>query len=66
VTFIFVQAYSSVLFTYVVAPVNRPLINSIYDTFERKKLNNIKFERPEEDKQRRTLVNANCDMYNGN
>nr|CAH0102967.1 unnamed protein product [Daphnia galeata] len=30
-TFLFVQAYSSVLFTYVVAPVNRPIINSIYD-----------------------------------
>jgi hypothetical protein len=49
-----------------VTPINHPLIISIYDTFESKKLNNIKFERPEEDKQRRTLVNANCDMYNGN
>ncbi|XP_057376733.2 glutamate receptor ionotropic, delta-1-like isoform X2 [Daphnia carinata] len=31
VAFIFVQAYTSTLFTYVVAPVNQPLINSIYD-----------------------------------
>jgi hypothetical protein len=29
--FIFVQAYTSTLFTYVVAPVNHPLINSLYD-----------------------------------
>ncbi|XP_032789947.2 LOW QUALITY PROTEIN: glutamate receptor ionotropic, kainate 2 [Daphnia magna] len=29
--FIFVQAYTSILFTYVVAPVSLPLINSIYD-----------------------------------
>ncbi|XP_046641006.1 ionotropic receptor 93a-like [Daphnia pulicaria] len=29
--FIFVQAYTSTLFTYVVAPVNHPLIDSMYD-----------------------------------
>ncbi|XP_046448237.1 uncharacterized protein LOC124197028 isoform X2 [Daphnia pulex] len=29
--FIFVQAYTSTLFTYVVAPVNHPLIDSLYD-----------------------------------
>nr|CAH0103312.1 unnamed protein product [Daphnia galeata] len=34
-TFLFVQAFCSVLFTYVVAPVNHPLINSIYDVIER-------------------------------
>ncbi|XP_046449197.1 glutamate receptor ionotropic, delta-1-like [Daphnia pulex] len=33
--FIFTQAYSSTLFTYIVAPVNCPLINSIYDVFEK-------------------------------
>jgi hypothetical protein len=38
-TFIFVQAYSSILFTYVVAPVNRPLINSIYDIFDNSDIN---------------------------
>ncbi|EFX82115.1 hypothetical protein DAPPUDRAFT_241203 [Daphnia pulex] len=38
-TFIFVQAYSSILFTYVVAPVNRPLINSIYDIFDNSEIN---------------------------
>lgn len=38
-TFIFVQAYSSILFTYVVAPVNRPLINSIYDIFDNSNIN---------------------------
>ncbi|XP_046449191.1 ionotropic receptor 93a-like [Daphnia pulex] len=29
--FIFVQAYTSTLFTYVVKPINHPLINSVYD-----------------------------------
>ena len=29
--FIFVQAYTSTLFTYVVTPINHPLINSIHD-----------------------------------
>ncbi|EFX82352.1 hypothetical protein DAPPUDRAFT_241436 [Daphnia pulex] len=29
--FIFVQAYTSTLFTYVVTPINHPLINSVYD-----------------------------------
>ncbi|XP_046449208.1 ionotropic receptor 93a-like [Daphnia pulex] len=33
--FIFVQAYNSILFTYVVSPVNQPLINSVYDIIER-------------------------------
>jgi len=32
--FIFVQAYSSILFTYIVTPVNLPLVNSVYDTFQ--------------------------------
>jgi hypothetical protein len=32
--FIFVQAYTSILFTYVLAPVNQPLINSVYDIVE--------------------------------
>ncbi|KAI9559660.1 hypothetical protein GHT06_013665 [Daphnia sinensis] len=32
--FIFVQGYNSTLFTYVVAPVNLPLINSVYDIAE--------------------------------
>ncbi|EFX82122.1 hypothetical protein DAPPUDRAFT_241220 [Daphnia pulex] len=32
--FIFVQAYNSILFTYVVATVNRPLINSINDILD--------------------------------
>ncbi|KAK4030531.1 hypothetical protein OUZ56_023775 [Daphnia magna] len=32
--FIFVQGYNSTLFTYVVAPVNQPLINSVYDIAE--------------------------------
>lgn len=29
--FVLVQAYTSILFTYVIAPNNSPLINSIYD-----------------------------------
>jgi hypothetical protein len=33
--FIFVQAYSSILFTYVVTPVNLPLVNSVYDIVDR-------------------------------
>jgi hypothetical protein len=33
--FIFVQAYTSTLFTYIVTPVNQPLINSVYDIAER-------------------------------
>jgi hypothetical protein len=37
--FIFVQAYTSTLFTYVVAPVNQPLINSIYDIAESSDIN---------------------------
>nr|CAH0101813.1 unnamed protein product [Daphnia galeata] len=37
--FIFVQAYTSTLFTYVVAPVNPPLINSIYDIAESPDIN---------------------------
>jgi ionotropic glutamate receptor len=37
--FIFVQAYTSTLFTYVVAPVNQPLINSIYDITESSDIN---------------------------
>lgn len=32
--FIFVQAYTSTLITYVVMPINPPLINSINDVFE--------------------------------
>ncbi|XP_046640837.1 ionotropic receptor 93a-like isoform X2 [Daphnia pulicaria] len=32
--FIFVQAYTSILFTYIVTPVNHPLINSVYDIVE--------------------------------
>nr|CAH0101879.1 unnamed protein product [Daphnia galeata] len=32
--FIFVQAYNSTLFTYVVTPVNQPLVNSINDVLE--------------------------------
>ncbi|EFX82126.1 hypothetical protein DAPPUDRAFT_241224 [Daphnia pulex] len=37
--FIFVQAYTSLLFTYVVAPVNQPLINSIYDIADSSDIN---------------------------
>lgn len=32
--FIFVQGYNSTLFTYVIAPVKQPLINSVYDIAE--------------------------------
>jgi hypothetical protein len=32
--FIIVQAYTSILFTYVVTPVNLPLVNSVYDIIE--------------------------------
>nr|CAH0104494.1 unnamed protein product [Daphnia galeata] len=38
-SFIFVQAYNSTLFTYVVTPVRHPLINSIYDIFENPEIN---------------------------
>lgn len=34
--FIFVQAYNSTLLTYVLTPINNPLINSPYDIPERK------------------------------
>ena len=37
--FIFVQAYTSTLFTYVVTPNNPPLINSIYDIVESPDIN---------------------------
>jgi hypothetical protein len=37
--FIFVQAYNSTLFTYVVVPVNYPLINSVYDMADRRDIN---------------------------
>jgi ionotropic glutamate receptor len=33
--FIFVQAYTSTLITYIVTPVNQPLITSAYDIAER-------------------------------
>nr|CAH0101820.1 unnamed protein product [Daphnia galeata] len=33
--FIFVQSYTSILFTYIMTPVNQPLINSVYDLVER-------------------------------
>jgi hypothetical protein len=33
-TFIFVQAYTSTLFTYVVTPVQQPLISSVYELAE--------------------------------
>ncbi len=39
--FFFVQSYTSTLFTYVVTPVNHPLINSIYDVLESKDINLI-------------------------
>ncbi|XP_046648429.1 glutamate receptor ionotropic, kainate 5-like [Daphnia pulicaria] len=32
--FIFVQAYTSTLFTYVVTPISEPLINSVYDVVD--------------------------------
>nr|CAH0113367.1 unnamed protein product [Daphnia galeata] len=37
--FIFVQAYTSTLFTYVVTPINHPLINSIYDIIDSSDIN---------------------------
>nr|CAH0102975.1 unnamed protein product [Daphnia galeata] len=37
--FIFVQAYTSTLFTYVVTPINHPLINSIYDIVDSSDIN---------------------------
>ncbi|EFX82160.1 hypothetical protein DAPPUDRAFT_316758 [Daphnia pulex] len=37
--FIFVQAYTSTLFTYVVTPVNKPLINTINDIAEHPDIN---------------------------
>ncbi|EFX82191.1 hypothetical protein DAPPUDRAFT_316806 [Daphnia pulex] len=39
--FFFVQSYTSTLFTYVVKPINHPLINSIYDVLENKDINLI-------------------------
>ncbi|XP_046642725.1 ionotropic receptor 93a-like [Daphnia pulicaria] len=37
--FFFVQAYTSILFTYVVTPINPPLINSIYDLIDSNDIN---------------------------
>ncbi|XP_046449177.1 glutamate receptor ionotropic, kainate 2-like [Daphnia pulex] len=37
--FFFVQAYTSTLFTYVVTPINQPLINSIYDLINSNDIN---------------------------
>jgi hypothetical protein len=37
--FIFVQAYTSTLFTYVVTPVKKSLINSVGDIAENNKFN---------------------------
>ncbi|EFX82331.1 hypothetical protein DAPPUDRAFT_101737 [Daphnia pulex] len=37
--FIFVQAYNSLLFSYVIAPVHQPLINSVYDIAESSDIN---------------------------
>lgn len=37
--FIFVQAYNSLLFSYVIAPVHQPLINSVYDLAESNDIN---------------------------
>lgn len=37
--FVFVQAYTSILFTYVMAPINPPLINSVYDVIENSDIN---------------------------
>jgi hypothetical protein len=39
VAFFFVQAYTSTLFTYIVMPVNRPLITSVYDIPDNPDLN---------------------------
>ncbi len=33
-TFVFVQAYTSTLFTYVVTPINQALIDSVYDVID--------------------------------
>ena len=38
-SFIFVQAYNSTLFTYVVTPVNPPLVKSAYDLADKKDVN---------------------------
>lgn len=32
--FVFIQAYTSILFTYVVKPVNQPLISSVNDVVD--------------------------------
>ena len=37
--FVLVQAYNSTLITYVIAPVNQPLANSIYDIVDRDDIN---------------------------
>lgn len=37
--FIFVQAYTSTLITYVVTPVNLPLVSSAYDLVDKKDIN---------------------------
>ncbi|EFX82428.1 hypothetical protein DAPPUDRAFT_241241 [Daphnia pulex] len=37
--FVFVQAYTSLLFTYVLTPVNNPLMNSVYDISENSHIN---------------------------
>jgi hypothetical protein len=37
--FIFVQAYTSTLITYVVTPVNPPLVSSAYDLVDKKDIN---------------------------
>jgi hypothetical protein len=37
--FFFVQAYTSLLFTYVVTPINHPLINSVYDIADNADIN---------------------------
>ncbi|EFX82161.1 hypothetical protein DAPPUDRAFT_316759 [Daphnia pulex] len=37
--FIFVQAYTSTLFTYVVTPIHHPLINSVYDIINSNDIN---------------------------
>jgi hypothetical protein len=37
--FVFVQAYTSTLFTYVVTPINHPLIDSVYDVIDNGDIN---------------------------
>jgi hypothetical protein len=37
--FIFVQSYTSILFTYVVTPISHPLIDSIYDIIDNGDIN---------------------------